>query len=65
MSLFFNKPIIVSGGFYLSDSVKEMDCGCTIDASSKESISRFVESLNAEAVKKLSERLCRNDTACK
>ena len=56
-SVFFNKPIVVSDGIYLSDRVKEMGCGYCIDASSKESISRFVNSLNVDAVRNLSQRI--------
>ena len=56
-SMFFNKPIVVSDGIYLSDRVREMDCGYCIDASGKASIKRFVNSLNVEAVRDLSRRI--------
>lgn len=56
-SIFFNKPIVVSDGIYLSDRVKEMGCGYCIDASSKESISSFLNSLNVDAVRNLSQRI--------
>lgn len=56
-SIFFNKPIVVSDGIYLSDRVKEMGCGYCIDASSKESISSFLDSLNVDAVRNLSRRI--------
>lgn len=60
-SMFFSKPIIVSDGIYLSERVKEMGCGYSIDASSKESIKRFVDSLVAEKVRELSERIYQID----
>ena len=56
-SIFFNKPIVVSDGIYLSDRVKEMGCGYCIDASRKESISSFLDSLNVDAVRNLSRRI--------
>ena len=61
-SIFFNKPIVVSDGIYLSDRVKEMGCGYTIDASSKDSIKVFVASLNFDEVWALSEHISHIDT---
>lgn len=61
-SIFFNKPIVVSDGIYLSDRVKEMGCGFTIDASSKDSIKVFVASLNFDEVWALSEHISHIDT---
>ena len=60
-SMFFNKPIVVSDGIYLSDRVKEMGCGYTIDAGNKDSIGSFIESLtvDVDAVRNLSERISR------
>ncbi len=62
-SLFFSKPIIVSKGIYLSERVKELDCGYCIDASSKESIRIFVESLFVGSIFKLSEHISHIDEA--
>ncbi len=56
-SMFFSKPIIVSNGIYLSDRVKEMNCGYCIDASDKQAIKSFIETLSVESVHKLSEHI--------
>lgn len=60
-SMFFCKPIVVSKGIYLSERVREMNCGYCIDASSKESISSFVSSLRKGDVLKLSKTLSQMD----
>ena len=52
----------MSDGIYLSDRVKEMGCGYTIDASSKDSIKVFVASLNFDEVWALSEHISHIDT---
>jgi hypothetical protein len=60
-SLFFNKPIIVSEGIYLSDRVNEMDCGFCVNASSKELIYYFIKTLKVGEVKRLSEHISHFD----
>lgn len=52
-SLFFCKPIVVSDGLYLSDRVRELDCGFCVNPDSKELIHDFISSLTIEKVKQL------------
>lgn len=49
-SIFFETPIIVSKDTFLSERVKEYDIGESIDASSDDTISSFVESLKQEQI---------------
>ncbi len=55
-SLYFCKPIVVSDGIYLARRVKELGCGYTIDASSKENIKSFVDSLKLSELVEISHR---------
>lgn len=52
-SLFFCKPIVVSDGLYLSDRVRELDCGFCVNPDSKETIHDFISSLTIERVKQI------------
>ena len=56
-SMFFCKPIVVSDGIYLSERVKELECGYCIDASSKESIFKFISSLNMHDVRTVQDNI--------
>lgn len=60
-SMFFCKPIVVSDGIYLSERVKELNCGYCIDASPKEKIREFIDSLSVDTVYKLSEHISHID----
>lgn len=50
-SLFFKKPIIVSEGTYLEKQVSNYKCGFSLDASSDDSISNFIQSLSEQKIK--------------
>lgn len=54
-ALFFAKPIIVSQGIYLSERVKELACGYTLDASSIDNIKAFIDNLSIDSVRCISE----------
>lgn len=54
-AMYFCKPIVVSDGIFLGDRVKELQCGYAIDASSEESIYRFISSLKEEDIDSISE----------
>lgn len=60
-SIFFSKPIIVSEGIYLSERVKELNCGYCIDANDKEKVREFIDSLSVDGVYKLSEHISHID----
>lgn len=55
-SLYFCKPIIVSDGIYLARRVKELECGYTIDASSKENIRLLIKKMSDTELISISKR---------
>mgnify|MGYP004649506269 CR=1 FL=1 len=55
-SLYFCKPIIVSDGIYLARRVKELGCGYTVDASSKEKIKSFIDDIKPSELVEISNR---------
>ena len=62
-ALFYSKPIVVSEGIYLSERVKELECGYCIDAGSKEKIFQFIDSLSADSIRRISNHESKLDTA--
>jgi len=58
-SAYFNTPIIVSSGTYLSKVVEEKGIGFSLDCMKKESIVDFFKGLNENRLKKISEN-CAN-----
>ena len=52
-ALYFNKPIVVSKGTFLSKRVRALGCGFEIDASKNESIICFINSLTDEELNKI------------
>lgn len=55
-ALYFCKPIVVSDGIYLARRVKELGCGYTIDASSKENIRQLIEKMSDNELSSISKR---------
>lgn len=49
-SIFFNKPIIVSDDTFLAQKVEDLGCGYCIDASTKENILKFINSIDIENI---------------
>lgn len=55
-SLCFCKPIIVSGGTYLADRVKSLQCGFVLDEQSEQAISSFIKQIDPSVVNEISRR---------
>lgn len=60
-SLCFCKPIIVSGGTYLAERVRQLKCGFVLDNQSSGSISNLIKQLNVADLNDISERESRLD----
>lgn len=56
-SLYFNKPIIVSKGTFLSKRVESLNCGFSIDSLSDANIVDFLDNLSMHTVNKIGERI--------
>lgn len=54
-ALYFCRPIIVSDGIYLAKRVKELNCGFTINATSKDGIRKFIDQLTIDQLIGISE----------
>jgi glycosyltransferase involved in cell wall biosynthesis len=50
-SLFFCRPIIVSNNTFLSEQVERYHCGFSIDATTEESIIKFVDNIKLKEIK--------------
>ncbi len=60
-ALFFNKPIVVSEETFLSEKVKRINCGFTIDASDNQSIISFLDSIKIEEVNTIKDHISKID----
>ncbi len=55
-SICFCKPIVVSGGTYLADRVKELRCGFVLENQSGDSIANFIRQIDVASVNEISNR---------
>lgn len=55
-SLCFCRPIIVSGGTYLAERVRELQCGFVLDDHSRDSISNLIKQIDVALINDISRR---------
>ena len=60
-ALFFNKPIVVSEETFLSEKLKRINCGFTIDASDNQSIISFLDSIKIEEINTIKDHISKID----
>lgn len=63
-AMFFNKPIVVSEGTYLSEKVQNLGIGYAINAFDDQSIINFIDSLTIEKINSTIMRIKNVSTSC-